>query len=288
MRTTWLLRVISTLAIATALVATTGIATPDVAAAATEQTICFDGALARTRTEIDADMTVPQFDASLGTLLAVTVNGPSVHLDTDAVFESTAGSAVTFAERMDYLLALTSPGGLVSPAPIAGFILRIPTQTLAAFDGTLDFLGVSAVSQPSTARDEVAPGVTSSDATVLAAFTGAGTMPFHLTTTISETFMGGGGNVQFQINTFAAASVQVCYRYGLPTVVVDTATPPAAPPTPEPPVVEAAAVKAPARAPQLPLTGSTSAPLAILGAVAITVGAVLAWRWRPPRPRFDV
>jgi hypothetical protein len=245
------------------------------AAAPAEQTVCFDGSLARTRTEVDADVTVPQFDGSLGALLDVTVAGPSVHLDTDAVFESIAGSAVTFAEHMDYLLTLTSPGGIASPPPISGTIERVPSQMLAAFDGTLDFLGASAVTQPSTTRDETATGVTSADAPVLTAFTGAGTVPFHLTTSISETFMGGGGNVQAQINTFVSADVRVCYRYAPPPpeiVPEGTPEPPAAPPV---------------GAPHLPATGSTSAPLAGIGAVSVVIGAALAWRWRAPKPHLD-
>ena len=36
---------------------------------------------------------------------------------------------------------MTSPGGLASPAPITGTVVRIPSQTLTAFDGTLDYLG---------------------------------------------------------------------------------------------------------------------------------------------------
>jgi len=283
---TWFSRAISSLGILAALLGVGGgvssVAFSVAAAAApAEQTVCFDGALARTRTEVDTDVTVPQFDGALGTLLDVTVSGPSVHLDTDAVFESTAASAAVFAERMDYQLTLTSPSGLASPPPITGTIQRVPSQTLAAFDGTLDFLGASAVTQPSTTRDETASGVTSADAPVLTAFTGAGTVPFHLATAISETFMGGGGNVQFQINTFVSAGVQVCYRYAPPPEVVPEATPepPAAPPSIEP--------ELPSIEPELPATGATSAPLAGLGAVAIAIGAALAWRWRPPRPRLD-
>jgi hypothetical protein len=250
---------------------TAGAAVP----APAEQTVCFDGALARTRTEIDANISVSQFDAALGTLLDVTVTGPSIHLDTDAVFESTAGSAVVFAERMDYQVSITSPGGLASPPAITGTIQRIPSQTLAAFDGTLDFLGPSAVTQPSTARDETATGVTTAAVPVLGAFTGAGTVPFHLTTKISETFMGGGGNVQFQINTFASAAVRVCYRYAPPPpteVIPDAIEPPAAPPP---------------AAPQLPATGTPSLPLTGVGVVAVMVGAALARRGRAPRPTLD-
>ncbi|MEX0665854.1 MAG: choice-of-anchor E domain-containing protein [Acidimicrobiia bacterium] len=246
-----------------------------VAATPTEQTLCFDGALARTRTEIDADISVSQFDPALGTLLDVAVTGPSIHLDTDAVFESTAGSAVVFAERMDYQVSITSPGGLVAPPPISGSIERVPPQTLAAFDGTLDFVGPSAVTQPSTARDEAAAAVTTAAAPVLSAFTGAGTVPFHLTTAISETFMGGGGNVQFQINTFASAAVRVCYRYAPPMAQVvppDVVEPPAAPP---------------AAVPTLPATGAPNLPLAGVGLAAVTLGVVLARRWRPPRPTLD-
>ena len=270
MHITWYSRAVASFALSIAVLGMTG-GSAGAVDAAVEHSICFDGSLARTRTEVDADIVVPQFDGSLGTLLDVSVTGPDVHLETDAVFESTAGSAVVFAEKMDYQLTMTSPAGLASPAPVSGTIQRVPSQTLAAFDGTLDFLGGSAVTQALTTRDESASGVTAADAPVLAAFTGAGTVPFHLSTSISETFMGGGGNVQAQINTFVSADVQVCYRYKVVTV------PPPEPPA-EPPVAP------PAAPPTLPATGSTSAPLAAFGVACIALGAWLAWRWRPSRP----
>jgi hypothetical protein len=234
-----------------------------------ETTVCFDAALARGRTEIDADLTVPQFDPVLGTLLEITVTGPGTHLDTDAAFESIAASPVTFAEHMDYQVMGASPGGLASPAPISGTITRIPSQALGAFDGTLDYLGVSAVTQPSIARDDTAGTVGSTAPAVLAAFTGSGSMSFHLTSTISETFTGGGGNVQATINTFMSATVRVCYRYVVP--------------------VEVGGVPPSRRSerPRLAFTGSADGSLAGSGALLLAVGAVLAWRARGPRRTLD-
>ena len=187
---------------------------------------------------------MPGFDPALGTLLEVQVPTQSIHLDTDSRFENTAQTAVTFAETMTYQVEFTSPGGLPSPAPITGSIQRVPSQTLAAFDGTLDYLGASSVTQPSTSRDESAGAVSSTDPGVLAAFSG-GPVAFHVATDIGEMFNGGGGNVEAQINTFASAAVRVCYRYAPPapppttptTVGGRTATappPPAAPPAPVP------------------------------------------------------
>ncbi len=208
-------------------------------AAPAEATVCHDGSLARQRTEVDADITVPGFDPNLGTLLEVQVPTQSVHLDTDARFENTAQTAVTFAADMTYQVAFTSPGGLASPAPISGSLERVPSQTLAAFDGTLDYLGASAVTQPSTAREASAGPVSSTDPGVLAAFTG-GSSAFHVASTIGEQFTGGGGNVEAQINTFASAAVRVCYRYAPPVV------PPTSPPTASPPVAGAGATAPPA------------------------------------------
>ena len=214
--------------IAAVVVAATLTAAP---AGAAEATVCHDAALARQRTEISADLTVPQFDPTLGQLLEVQVPTQAVHLDTDAVFENTAQSATVFSATMTYDVTFASPGGLASPPAITGSVPRIVSQGLTAFDGTLDFLGTSAVTQPSTARDESAASVSATDAPTLAAFTGAGAMPFHVQTEIGETFSGGGGNVQFQINTFVSATVQVCYRYRTPDVGGETITrpPPAAP-----------------------------------------------------------
>lgn len=186
---------------------------------AAESTLCHDAGLPRQRTEVNADLSVPQFDPALGTLLEVSVPNQAIHLDTDAMFENTAASAVVFSENMTYQVVLTSPGGLASPAPLGDSIPRVASQSLTAFDGTLDFLGTSAVAQPSTTRDDVASPVSATDAPTLAAFTGAGAMPFHVASSISEAFTGGGGNVQFIINTFIAANVTVCYRYLEPVEV---------------------------------------------------------------------
>ena len=88
--------------------------------------------------------------------------------------------------------------------------------------------------------------------------------------------------MQFQINTFVAGGVQVCYRYELPAApppdVIPEVTPPS---TPLPPVTPATIPRT------LPATGRTSAPLTVVGVLAIAIGGALAWRYRSPRPRFD-
>jgi LPXTG-motif cell wall-anchored protein len=276
-------RAMVTVIAATALVT---IITPTFAAAdpASEVTECHDAGLERQRTEVDADMTVPRFDPALGTLLEVSVPNQAVHLDTDARFENHAPTAVTFGAHMEYQVTFASPGGLGSPAPLAGTIERVPMQTLAAFDGVLDFAGPSAVAQPSTARDAAAAPVASTDPGVLGAFTGPGTLAFHVSTVIGETFMGGGGNIEAQIHTFASASVRVCYRYAPPV------SPPTTPPTSPPPVLGEVVPQSPPQSsppPTLPRTGSGTTVLGILGAAAVGIGALLASRGRRPRPSLD-
>jgi hypothetical protein len=225
--------------VCSALLALGGVALSGHPAAAAEQTVCHAAALSHQRTEVDTDVTLPRFDPSLGTLLAVSVPSQSVHLDTDAQFQNTAQSSVVFSEDMHYTFTLMSPNGLPSPAPLAGMIQRIPPTTLAPFSGTLDYQGPSSVTEPSTSRDAAAAPVTSSDPAVLGAFTGAGTVPFHVKSMIAEVFNGGGGNVQAVINTFVSGAVQVCYRYA--TVQVSAAPPAVAPPpaVASPPVVVA-------------------------------------------------
>ena len=242
-------------------------------AAAGDVTACHDAGIARQRTEIDADVVVPQFDPTLGVLLEVSVPTQSVHLDTDAAFENVAATAVTFAEQMTHSVVFTSPAGLPSPVPVSGTLARVPSQVLAAFDGTLDYAGASAVVQPSVGVDDSAAPVASTHPSVLAAFIGTGTMPFHVATSISETFTGGGGNVQAAINTYAAATVQVCYRYQ-PVVVI----PPTTPPTIE---VAGASVT---KAPTLPETGASTIPLVASGLAAIGIGSVLVRRFGAARP----
>jgi hypothetical protein len=221
------------LAVAAAVSATTPLAAlPRLAGAAT-QTACASGTLARQRTEVDTDIAVARFDPSLGTLLSVSVPTQTVHLDTDAKFQNTAASPVVFSEDMRYRFTLTSPAGLPSPPALTGMIERIPTTTLAPFSGTLNFMGPSAVTEPSTGRDAAASAVSSTDPAVLAAFTGSGSLGFHVQSAIAEVFNGGGGNVQFQINTFVSGAVEVCYTYGAPQVsAAPTVAAPSAAPAP--------------------------------------------------------
>ncbi len=216
-----------TSAIVVASVTLMGITPAPAADVILEHTICHDAGLARQRTEIDADVALTRFDPALGVLLEVLVPVASVALDTDGRFENTAASAVTFAEHMNAEITFSLPGGLASPAPLVQSLERVPPTALGAFDGVLDYAGVSAVTQPTTTMGMGAPPSASSDPAVLGAFTGPGTVAVHVGTQISEVFTGGGGNVSFEINTFAAASVRVCYRYA--TVEVSP-TPPVGPP----------------------------------------------------------
>ncbi len=117
---------------------------------------------------------------------------------------------------------------------------------------------------------------------MLGAFTGSGSLPFHVATAIGETFMGGGGNVEAQIHTFAAASVRVCYRYAPPV-----APPTSSPPPTAPPEVLTEVVTAPPSAPTLPRTGSGNTVLGAVGVGAVGIGGMLTWRARRPRPALD-
>jgi len=219
-----------------------GIATDVPHAAAADQTVCHDASLPQQRTEVDADLTVPQFDPTLGTLLEVSAPSQTAHLVTDAQFQNIAQSAVVFSEDMQYTLTFTSPDGLASPPALVGMIQRIPSTTLAPFSGTQNFQGPSSVSEPSTTRDASATPVSSSDPGVLAAFTGSGTVAFHVQSGIAEVFNGAGGNVAAQIDTFVAAAAQVCYTYQAPEVLASppVTSPPAPPPAAGAPAPELA------------------------------------------------
>ena len=196
--------------------------------------MCHDASLPQQRTEVDADLTVPQFDPSLGTLVEVSVPSQTAHLVTDAQFQNIAQSSVVFSEDMQYTLTFTSPAGLTSPLPLVGMIQRIPSTTLAPFSGTQNFQGPSSVSEPTTTRDTGAAPVSSSDPAVLGQFTGTGTVAFHVQSAIAEVFNGGGGNVAFDIDTFVAATTEVCYTYQPPAVLASppVSAPPRRPPDP--------------------------------------------------------
>ena len=205
-------------------------------ASAADLTVCHDAALSHQRTEVNTDVALPRFDPSLGVLLAVSVPTQTIHLDTDARFQNTAQTSVVFSEDMHYTFTLTSPNGLPSPAPLAGMIQRIPPTTLAPFSGTLDYQGPSSVTEPSTSRDAAAASVTSSDPAVLSAFTGAGTVPFHVQSAIAEVFNGGGGNVQSSDQHLrrrrGAGLLPVRHRRGVGAPPPAVASPPAVAPLP--------------------------------------------------------
>jgi hypothetical protein len=241
-----------------------------------EATVCHDGSLPRQTTEVSADIAVAGFDPSLGTLLEVLVPTQSVHLDTDAVFENIAQTAIPFAAQMNYEITFTSPGGLASPGPVAGTVERVPMQAIPAFDGVLDFAGASAVAQPSIARDAAAGAVSSTDAGVLAAFTG-GSVAFHVASSIGETFTGGGGNIHASINTYASASVRVCYRYAPSPPPPPPPTTPPGPPVAPPPAAQVAGATATR---ELAFRGAADGRLATGGTVAAALGAVLVLRAR--------
>ncbi len=211
------------------------VATDGSPAAAADQTVCHDASLPQQRTEVDADLTVPQFDPGLGTLLSVSVPSQTAELVTDAEFQNVAQTSVVFSEDMQYTLTFTSPDGLASPAALVGMIQRIPSTTLAPFSGTQNFQGPSSVSEPSTTRSTSAAPVSSTDPGVLGAFTGTGTAAFHLQSGIAEVFNGGGGNVVAVINTYLSATTEVCYTYAPPEVAAAPPVTAAPAPAPGPP-----------------------------------------------------
>jgi hypothetical protein len=181
-------------------------------AAATDVTACHDAELPRQLTEVDAEISVPQFDPALGELLEVSVPTQTLHLDTDARFENTASSPALLNEHMTFDVSFTGPPAF-GPVELSGSIQRVPAQTLPAFDGTLDFSGPSSFVQATTARDQHAGSQQHTDSTVRSSFTGLDTIIFRIVSAIGEHFTSGGGNVAFDINTYVAAAVRVCYRY---------------------------------------------------------------------------
>ena len=173
-------------------------ASSDAQPAPDEATVCHDGALPRQRTEVDADITVAGFDPALGTLLEVQVPTQPVHLDTDAVFENTAQTAVTFEEHMTYQVTFTSPGGLALAAARhrhdRARARRRPSPRSTA-RSTSPARARSA--QPSIAHATRRPApVVEHRSRACSPRSPAARVAFHVASSIGETFTGGGGNVQ--------------------------------------------------------------------------------------------
>jgi len=175
--------------------------------------VTFTDSIALATTDWTHNLTLQQFDASLGTLNSVTFSyGGQV-------------SSIFRVESLDAAPATVNAnasGNLVFGGPISQTlnISGSTSQAVSAFDGTIDFGGTSgAVIGPVVGSDSDTLSLISG----LAAFIGAGTYDISVAAHGASS-ASGAGNLISQINTEAMANIAVTYDY--------TARPPVTVPEP--------------------------------------------------------
>jgi hypothetical protein len=196
------------------------------AASAQTQQVCFTDNVPLTNTNWTDSVTIPKFDAGLGTLTQIDFMLTG-NIQGSAAVESTDTSPTVVQLQFQATLTLTRPdlSVIVVTVPLANF-----NDSLAAFDGTIDFAGPSGTMHPGINAMASNTATSPPPASDIALFTGPAGNPGTIVlpiTGLGTSFASGSGNVITQFMTAAAADVQVCYTY-LPNV-----PPVFQPPTPQ-------------------------------------------------------
>jgi hypothetical protein len=167
----------------------------------------FDAQVADTRTDYTKDVSVSQFDPSLGTLTGVEIIN-------DATF--TSAIKIESLDNAPSEVTATVSGTLALQGPGVNSLVTSPENSekvnVDAFDGTMDFAGPSG-HDFGTKRATGSQAVTLSAANQdLSAFVGTGAVNFtetaHATSSAS-----GPGNLLSMINSTASGNLRVIYHY---------------------------------------------------------------------------
>ncbi len=172
--------------------------------AAQAATISFSNAIADTTTNWAHNLTLQQFDGSLGTLQSVKFTYAG-HVNTTFREESLDAAPATITVTASAAIAFALPVGQTLN------ISNSNTQNVGAFDGTIDFAGASGFGPL------LVTGTDSGMLTLvsgLGAFVGLGTYNIGVTAT-GTSGASGAGNLISQINTTAGANITVDYTYAV-------------------------------------------------------------------------
>ncbi len=170
-----------------------------------------------TTTNFTSSVTVPKFNAALGTLQSVqfSLNGTVV---STIKFESLDAAPATITATASATITLTRPDSSTLVA-----VLPSQTRTAAetAFDNVIDFGGTSGTTFTGLTGSTLANSGLLTSAADRTLFTGAAgstiTLPISAAGTSSAA---GAGNLITQINTQAAADVTVTYTFDAPVTRV--------------------------------------------------------------------
>ncbi|MBK7876149.1 MAG: choice-of-anchor E domain-containing protein [Planctomycetes bacterium] len=176
------------------------------------QTQCFTDSVVLQNTNWTSSVSLPKFDPNLGTLTGIQFQlaGNSTG---SARAESLDASPSNVTLTFQNTISLTRPDNSVIVVAIPQAIFN---DSLAVFDGTIDFAGTSGVSHMGLVANAVGNASSPPPAGDLALFTGVGNIVLPVTAVGNSTAVGS-GNIISQFTSQAACDVQVCYQY-LPNV----------------------------------------------------------------------
>jgi len=154
----------------------------------------------------------PKFDPALGILVGVQVS-LGAQVEVNAKFESTdaAPAVVNLAVGGD--VRVLRPGN--GPVIVSASPTFMVTESVSAFDGTIDFLGTSGRTYP-TQLIAQSDSMNLGSGSDLSIFTGLAGNPGTIVlpvTAMGTSNSGGLGNLVLSFATRAAADIQVCYLY---------------------------------------------------------------------------
>lgn len=172
------------------------------------------------RTDFTADVSIPQFDSSLGDLTSVFVEltgevTGSIQLESlDA-----ADATVTADLASEIELQRPDMSSLVVSLPEASIV-----RDLTAFDGAVDFGGSSGFTEDNLSESDT-NSTLFTDPADFALFLGSGNLILPVAAT-GQSEASGAGNLGAFFNTFAAANISVTYEYTeRPTAVPEPGAP---------------------------------------------------------------
>lgn len=183
-----------------------------VATIANAASISFTDSIGMQPTNWDDQLTVSQFDPSLGTLTSIMFQLTGSVMG-DASYESLDNGPATITLNLASTITLDNPNG--GPAIIEVLPLASVTEGASAFDGTIDFDG------PSGSAFIGLTNSTTDSATLLAGFApfiGLGTIDLNASAAGTSSGSGAGNLVQI-FSTNAGADLIVTYNFDTATDV---------------------------------------------------------------------
>ena len=180
------------------------------------QTVC--ASIPLKATDWTDTLSIPKFDPSLGTLIAVSLSVDGA-IAQDVKLENLDATAVVVNVTGGAMVTLTPPNLVV--------VIAVPTYSemypLAMYDGMSDFQPPSGITAPTKTASDTA---TQSPYLPISDFLGPGTVMMGITAEANFA-ADGAGNLLTQVATQASASMCAAYTYILPSptpTVTDTAT----------------------------------------------------------------